>query len=87
MQATWSGIIKGRVYMATLARKIAGSGPVVEADYESAFAAFDYTCRHYLKMPAADFLKLWESGAISAKDAESSTGLSRVLDMLSLLRS
>jgi hypothetical protein len=47
-------------------------------------AAFDYTCRHYLKISGAEFLRLYDAGKF--KPDQSNTKLMRVLAMLPFAR-
>jgi hypothetical protein len=47
-------------------------------------AAFDYTCRHYLKISGQEFLKRYDRGDVRPDD--SNTALSRVFAMLPFVR-
>ena len=67
--------------MATMAAEIES---IPDATADEAFAAFDYTSRYYLDMPGADFLAKVDAGEIRPTDPIS--GLSRVFDMLELIR-
>ena len=57
---------------------------IEEATDEEAFAALDYTSRHYLNMGAAEFLQKLDAGEIRRDD--DIPGLSRVLSMVSFYR-
>jgi hypothetical protein len=60
--------------------------PIPTASDADAMAALDYTSRYYLGMSAEKFLSLLDSGEISARDQDRIPGLSRVLDMLAMVR-
>jgi hypothetical protein len=60
--------------------------PIPPASDAEAMAALDYTSRYYLGMSAEKFLSLLDSGAISPSDQDRIPGLSRVLEMLALVR-
>ena len=60
--------------------------PIPMASDADAMAALDYTSRYYLGMSAEKFVSLLDSGEISASDQDRIPGLSRVLDMLALVR-
>lgn len=51
-----------------------------------ALQALDYTSRHYLGIPAEQFIERYDSGTISTKDVEEKPEISCVLDMLAFLR-
>ncbi|MGA2328481.1 MAG: hypothetical protein ABSH05_19565 [Bryobacteraceae bacterium] len=60
--------------------------PIPTPSDADAMAALDYTSRYYLGMSAEKFLSLLDSGEISASDQDRIPGLSRVLDMLAMVR-
>lgn len=59
------------------------SDAVSESTAAEAFAAFDFTCRHYLNRSAEDFLHDYDAGKITGNG---DFRLNRVLDMLPLVR-
>lgn len=60
--------------------------PIPMASDADAMAALDYTSRYYLGMSAEEFLSQLDAGKISAADQDRIPGLSRVLDMLAMVR-
>ncbi len=48
--------------------------------------SFNYTCEHYLRMTGPEFLKLWDSQEITARDVGKLPGLQRVLASMCLIR-
>ncbi|HWD99855.1 MAG TPA: hypothetical protein VG345_12485 [Bryobacteraceae bacterium] len=50
-----------------MAYQITDQVGVADADREAALAALDYTCRYYLDISAAEFMRKWDSGEISAQ--------------------
>lgn len=49
-----------------------------------AMAAFDHTCRHYLRMSGEEFLRLYDAGQIDTGNPD--VALRRVLSMLPFAR-
>lgn len=62
--------------------KICGPESIPEVTDSEAYATFDHTCRHYLKMPASEFLSRWDRHEIPAETPH----LTKVVDLLRLVR-
>jgi hypothetical protein len=64
------------------AREVNQCPPAVST--KEAEAAFDYTCRYYLKISGAEFLEQYDGGLVRRNEAN--TALMRVFAMLPFVR-
>jgi hypothetical protein len=62
--------------------RLASPDSIPEVTDSEAYDAFDHTCRHYLKMPASEFLNRWDRHEIPADTPH----LDKVVDLLRLAR-